>query len=328
MWSGDRRIETTTLERPTLGPRDVAIRVEATGICGSDIHAYLGKHRFRKPPAILGHEVAGIVSDVGPEVATVRIGERVTVMPVVSCGHCDLCRTGHPHLCRSKVVPGTEKWPGTFADVFVAPEEVTLSLPQALDAQLGALIEPIAVAVHAVRQSSSVEGKTALVIGAGPIGHLLGLAARDAGATSIVLVDPEDVAQQTGRANGFDVLAPDDLESAGLFDLTFVTANYDRSVTDALRATTPTGEVVVVSMYEGDIPVDIYKAVFDEITVRGSMIYTLDDFRAAIDLATQNAGALRHVIGPPTPLASGADAFEAIVQGRRTHLKTLLEPET
>lgn len=315
------------MEAPTLTEHDVAIRVEATGICGSDVHAYLGKHRFRKPPAILGHEVAGIVSEVGTAVTNVRIGQRVTVMPVVSCGNCELCLSGHPHLCRSKLVPGTERWPGTFADVFVAPEEVTLPLPEDLDAELGALIEPIAVGVHAVRQASSTQGKTALVIGAGPIGHLLGLAARRAGTERTVLVDPEDVAQAAARANGFDVLAPGELEGAGQFDLTFVTANYQNSVTDALRATKPTGEVVVVSMYEGDVPVDIYKAVFDEITIRGSMIYRLSDFQSAIDLATTDAAALRRVIGPPIPLASGAEAFEEIVTGHRTHLKTLLDPD-
>lgn len=327
-WPSDRKLEMTTMPAPEIGEKDVLIAVEATGICGSDLHAYLGQHRFRRAPAVLGHEVVGRVEQKGDQVKGLEIGDRVTVMPLIACGVCSQCRSGRNHLCSNKVVPGTPKWTGTFADYFVAPEGVTLKLPESFPVELGVLMEPLAVAVHAVRQAGTIAGARVRVLGAGPIGHLIGLAARSTGAHSIHCVDPDPTALAVADRNGFETSHPGDSSEFEPASVTFVTANHAASLDDAFAGTESSGTVVVVSMYEGQIPVDIYQLVFHEFTVRGSMLYSLDDFDEAVRVAAENETELSRVVTPLMPLEEGPAEFERIARGERAALKSLLSPSS
>lgn len=327
-WSGERQLEIMTLSIPEVGAKDVLIEVQATGICGSDLHAYLGKHRFRNPPAVLGHEVVGRVKEKGSGVTKIDVGDLVTVMPLIACGTCVQCQANRPHLCLNKIVPGTSKWTGTFAEYFVAPEDVTVKLPEDFPLKVGALIEPIAVAVHAAKQAGSVQGRTAHIIGAGPIGHLIAITAQTMGAQEITCIDPDPAALQAAADNGFKAVRPGETTGLPEADTTFVTANYDASIDDAMKLTKPAGTSIVVAMYEGHIPIDIYQLVFDEITLRGSMIYRLEDFYAAVDVAQVSREKLLRIVSPLMPFEEGPGVFEALARGERTTLKTLLAPAT
>lgn len=325
-WPSERKLEMTAAPIPEVGERDVLIAVEATGICGSDLHAYLGQHRFRKAPAILGHEVVGRIERTGERVEKLAAGDLVTVMPLITCGDCSRCASGNGHLCSNKIVPGTPAWTGTFAEFFVAPESVTLKLPDDFPVELGALMEPLAVAVHAVRQAGDVAGESVRVLGAGPIGHLIAVVARSMGAGSIDCVDPDPAALEAAERNGFETSHPRDAESLEPSRVTFVTANHASSLDDALKHSEPSGTVVVVAMYEGQIPVDIYQLVFHEVTVRGSMLYSLDDFHEAVGVGRENQNELLSIVTPLMPFEQGPAEFERLARGERTALKSLLSP--
>jgi L-iditol 2-dehydrogenase len=325
-WASDRTLEIAHVPTPEFGVRDVLISVEATGICGSDLHAYLGKHRFRKAPAILGHEVVGRVVQLGEQVESLNVGDLVTVMPLIACGTCSRCETGRSHLCSNKVMPGTPGWAGTFAEYFVAPESVTLKLPGDFPIALGALLEPLAVAVHAARQADSIAGKAVRILGAGPIGHLIAVVARNMAAGRIDCIDPEPAALDAARKQGFRAYEPSDAGDLRAADVTFVTANHSSSLDEALGYTDASGAIVVVAMYEGKVPVDIYELVFSELTMRGSMLYSLDDFREAVEVARENASGLSEIVTPLMPLNEAPAEFERLARGERSALKSLLSP--
>ena len=324
VWKQARQLVEVDVPKPQIRANEVLIRVALTGICGSDVHAYLGKHRFRKPPAVLGHELVGYVESVGDNVQRFNIGDYVSVNPQIACGVCEPCQAGHENLCVNKVVPGTPKWTGTFGEYFPAPEHTVIALPQDLPLNAGVLIEPLAVAVHAVRRAERVEGQRVLVIGAGAIGFMIAVAARHFGATDITCVDIDPVALDSARAAGFVTIDPSH-DTPQPADVVFLTAGHKSAVNQALAACKRRGTVVLVSMWEGEIPVDIYQAVFNEINLRGSMTYVTADYTDAVAIAVAHPY-VGDVVGSALPFAAATDAFEDIVSGRRATIKTVLEP--
>ena len=154
------KLTITEVEQPDLGrPSDVLIRVGAVGICGSEIHAFQGTHPFRKPPSILGHEVAGEVVDVGAKVSGLAPGDRVFVNPQRTCGECEWCQSGRPNVCSSREMLGTLGWTGGLAEYIVAPAQNVCPLPDHVSYVQGTLIEPLCVGVHAIRRAGVEAGE-------------------------------------------------------------------------------------------------------------------------------------------------------------------------
>src|SRR6056297_1541076 len=149
---------------PQPGHGEVRIRSRFAGICGSDIHAFLGHHVRRKLPLVPGHEASGIVDALGPGVIEPKPGSAVVVNPEIGCGHCDDCAAGLSNLCRRKVLLGTRPWPGAFAEYFCAPAENLFVLPDGVSLRSGALTEPVSVAVHALRKVEHRKGEPTLII--------------------------------------------------------------------------------------------------------------------------------------------------------------------
>lgn len=249
----------------------------------------------------------------------------VTVMPVRVCGQCRPCRTGNEHLCEKRQVPGTSAWHGTFAERFVAPGDKVFRLPP-LPVEVAAQIEPLAVAVHAANRVGSLGGKRVNVIGAGAIGHLVAVVAFHHGASNVCCIDTDPLAIELAEANGFTTVQPTAAEYIEPADITFLTANYDGSVDDAIGATLSSGVVVILSMYEGRIPVDIYASVYNEIDIRGSMLYRKVDFINAIEIAEKHSGVVSGVAGAVVNFAGAPEVFRNLAGGNKTALKTLVLP--
>ncbi|PWH13464.1 MAG: alcohol dehydrogenase, partial [Ardenticatenia bacterium] len=175
---------------PVLQADDqVLIQVRMVGICGSEVHAFHGTHPFRKPPAILGHEMAGDVVIVGDAVTRVSVGDRVTVDPHWPCGGCPYCRAGYINLCPTKKVLGTQEWPGAFGEYIVAPQEAVFRLPDHLSYAQGSLIEPLTIAVHVLRRANLRAGESVAILGSGSIGGMLAGVSRAFGAHPIIAAD-------------------------------------------------------------------------------------------------------------------------------------------
>src|SRR3984893_2401603 len=206
----DLRIEQVPVPPP--GPGEVEVRVEAGGICGSDLHYYFdggfGTVRL-KEPMILGHEIAGTIARVGPDVSSVKAGQRVAVNPSRPCGHCGYCQEGKQQHCLNVLFYGSAmRFPhvqGGFCEALVCDAAQAVPVPPAMSAAQAAFAEPFAVCLHAVNRAGPLLGKRVLITGAGPIGALTVIAARRAGALEIVATDVADAPLAAARKVGADM---------------------------------------------------------------------------------------------------------------------------
>jgi L-iditol 2-dehydrogenase len=327
------RIEVLDIEEPTATPTDVTIEVRAGGICGSDMHAYRGHHPFRKPPVVMGHEVAGRVIATGSEVTRVAVGDRVAVEPQIACGTCSSCLRGLANLCRHARRPGLG-WGGTFAERMTAPEHVVYGLGQDATYEAGALVEPTAVALRAVRRGGLQAGDRVAVLGVGPIGGLVARLCQIAGAGTLMVTDVKsfnlDLMRTLGVANAIDAGTVDLADAAHQltdeagFDIVFVTSPAPTSLNDAIKILRPGGTVVQIAIHGEAIPFDATGAVLGEIEVRASLTYTAVAYEIATTLINQGVLDVRPFITHRYALEDASTAFRDIEDGL-DHVKVVLQ---
>ena len=191
-----KKLELASLERPAVGPDDVLVQVRACGICGSDVHGFDGSTGRRIPPLVMGHETAGVVVEVGANVTRTRPGESVTLDSLLSCGKCELCRTGKTNMCAGRRILGVScnefRQQGAFAEFVVVPQQAIYSIPADMPFEHAALVEPVSVALHAVARMRIDLGDSAAVVGSGMIGLLVIQALRIAGCDQVIAIDLDD----------------------------------------------------------------------------------------------------------------------------------------
>lgn len=281
----DLRVE----QRPdaALAGDEVRIRFGAGGICGSDLHYYfegrVGDFEVREP-LILGHEMAGEVAEVGPQVRDLRVGQRVAVNPSHPCRHCRFCRGGMENLCsRMRFLGSASVMPhvqGAFQETFVTRERQCVVLPPGMDYGIAAFGEPLAVSIHAVNRAGALLGKHVLITGCGPIGALILLVARRAGAASVTMTDVADGQLEAVRRLGADETVNVDSnqralepfrESKGRFDVALEASGAVSAIETCIDCTRPGGRVVQVGMLPpGMVPVPVNKVMAKEIDFVGS----------------------------------------------------------
>ncbi|MCC8180073.1 MAG: alcohol dehydrogenase catalytic domain-containing protein [Planctomycetes bacterium] len=320
---------------PEPGPDEVRIQVAFAGVCGSDLHAYKGLHPFRKPPVVLGHEVSGTVDRVGSAVSTLSPGDRVTVMPAVGCGSCDLCRQGRTNICATKSVPGTPGWLGTFAEYFTAPAAVTYRLPEGMSLEAAALAEPLATAVHSVRTAAVQSGDRVLVLGGGTIGMLAVYAATQHGAEAVAITDVVDfnlaMARDTFGAVPFNAADPE-MEAAILdrfperFDAVILCASVAATLHQSVRLVRRGGRIVVTGMYLEPVPFTFLDLTLGELVMAGSQIYTDADFREALAMLHRDPQLLTAIITHKMSLDQADAALTILATQAEPAVKILLEP--
>ncbi|MQL52063.1 alcohol dehydrogenase catalytic domain-containing protein [Desulfofundulus thermobenzoicus] len=288
------KVKIEEMEKPVIGPEDVLIRVMSAGICGSDLHLFKGTHAFRNPPAVLGHEVAGEVVETGSNVTRFRVGDRVTVEPQLGCGQCEFCAAGLVNLCTGKVVPGTPKWCGTFAEYFAAREEITYKLAEGVSYELGTLAEPLAVAVHAIRRLDLSEKNSIAILGSGTIGLLCLVVSKQYGFKQAICTDTApynlEMAIRLGADLAINPLKEDVVKAVRKFtgsrgvDAAVIAAGAPTIIDQASAMTRRRGEIVLVAMITEKVPVYSYSLVFNEQRLSGAMTYQSRDFEEAVRL--------------------------------------------
>jgi L-iditol 2-dehydrogenase len=288
------KVSIQEIDRPVVKDDEVLIKVKTVGVCGSDLHLFRGTHAFRKPPAILGHEIAGDVVEIGKSVKTVSIGDRVTVEPQYGCGDCEFCRQGLVNLCNSKVVPGTAKWIGVFVQYFNAPEKTIYQLNDAVSYKMGTMIEPLAVAVRALRRATVKEKDCLVILGSGTIGLLCLVVAKQMGYKNVVCTDTAEfnlaMALKHGATlainplKGDVVAAVKKLTDGKGADLALIAAGANNIVDQASACVRKRGEIGVVAMITEKIPFYSYQIVFNEQTMYGAMTYETKDFKEAAEM--------------------------------------------
>lgn len=318
------KIEFTEVPKPTLSEYDVLLRIRRIGICGSDIHVYHGKHPYTPYPVVQGHEFCGEVAEIGASVLSFRPGDLVTAPPQLVCGECLPCREGRYHICENLKVIGFQA-PGVAQEFFCFPESALVKLPAGFTPEVGALVEPAAVAIHAVGRAGSVSGLDVLVLGAGPIGNLVAQVAEWRGGRQILISDLSDqrleIARRCGIRNTFN---PREgcLEDrvAELFgpkraDVTFECVGCAQTANQAIRSVRKGGVVIVVGVF-GDCPSINLGLVQDrELEIKGTLMYQRQDYLDAIRCLAEGGIATDPLL---TQTFSSADTPRPMPSLRRT----------
>ena len=314
-----------SIDEPRQGDDDVLVRPDAAGICGSEIEGYLGRMPNRVPPLVMGHEFAGTVLASGRGAPGDWTGRRVVVNPLLSCRICARCKAGERNLCANRRLIGVHV-SGGFAERVAVPAANLVALPDALDARIGALVEPLANAVHAVGLARRpVAPAKAVILGGGTIG-VFGLhAARAAGIPDVRVVEPNADRRAAALAAGARAVHADASELAAernadlVIDAVGATATR-RSALDIVR---PGGTIVLLGLHEDETALPFHRVVRDQVALQGSFAYTDTDFTAALDLLTSGRVRLGAISGI-LPLEAGPEAFASLAEGPTPLLKTFL----
>lgn len=264
---------------PTPAPHEVLVEVAAVGVCGSDTHYYhhgrIGDH-IVAAPMVLGHEAAGRIVAVGENVSDARVGKRVSLEPQDVCGECRHCRAGRPNLCPHVRFFATPPIDGAFSEFVTIRSELAFDVPESLSDDVAALLEPLSVGVAAVDKAHLERGDTVLVAGAGPVGLLTGFAARAAGASDVVLIDPVEARRERATAAGLsavaDVRAADAARSGG-FDAFIDASGVQAAVIAGLHALGPAGRCVLVGLGAAEMALPVSLIQNREIVLTGVFRY-------------------------------------------------------
>jgi alcohol dehydrogenase len=314
---------------PELEPGEVVLRIEAVGICGSDLHAWHGHDPRRKPGLVLGHEFVGRVERSAA--AGHEVGTRYTGNPLITCGVCEYCVHGRNNLCANRRMVGMTR-PGAFAEYMSLPAASLIAMPQQLSARAAALTEPAATAWHAINLTlralvRPLHECQVLVIGGGAIGMLSALLLRHLGAGRVVLAELNALRRQAvARHAGSEVVDPRSQPLAeSAFDVVIDAVGAKATRTQSLAAVKPGGVVMHVGLQDWASEIDMRKLTLAEITLLGTYTYTTADLRATVDaLARGVFGDLSWV--EERPLAEGQQAFMDLHEGRCAAAKVLLRP--
>ena len=332
--TGPNQFSLQELNDPVPGKKDVLIKVRMAGICGSDVHLLRGRNPFAAYPLVPGHEYMGEVL-LAPKNSGLRKGERVTVFPEVGCGKCPACKEGRLVHCPEFKFVGVRVPGGCFCEKLVVPRERVIKLPKAMKDEEGAMVEPTAVAVHAVQRGGVKRGDRVAVIGGGTIGLLTAQAARAFGASKIVISEPiaerRKIAQNLGFRLTCNPMEHDLLayvkDEIGLADVVFDVVGFKRTLEDSQAMLRPDGTLVLVALphIEGlGVP---YQPIFaKELRVIGSRTYFLKDFPLAIRLLQEKKIRVKPIISEVIPLTRFHEGIEHLEREPEKYVKVLVRP--
>ena len=318
---------------PKAGEGQILIRIRMIGICGSDIHVYHGKHPFTTYPVTQGHEVSGEIVALGQGVEGFRLGQKVTVEPQVFCGKCHPCTHGKYNLCEELKVMGFQTT-GVASTYFAVDASKVTPLPESLSFEEGAMIEPLAVAVHAVRRFGEVEGKKVAVLGAGPIGNLVAQSAKALGADTVMVTDVSDYRLELAKRCGADVTvntAGEDFGQAMVrcmgpdkADVIYDCAGSNVTMNQAIRCARKGSVIILVAVFADMATVDLAVLNDHELDLNTTMMYRHEAYVTAIELVEQGKVQLRPLMSRTFPFRQFKQAYEYIDANRETSMKILV----
>jgi threonine dehydrogenase-like Zn-dependent dehydrogenase len=321
-WRGPSWMTVDEVPEPRPKAGEALVHSEATGICGSEVEGYLGMMSNRVPPLVMGHEFAGTVTEVGDSVDGSWLGKRVAVNPIVGCGHCAYCASGGRNLCPERYLVGVAV-PGGFATTVSVPERCLFEMPAGMDARLGALAEPLANGVHAIRQGTPDGAKTAAVIGAGAIGLGCMQAALLHGIASITVIERHPIRREHATRLGAHA---SHANAEGLrlrVDVVVDAVGSEATRLLALDLLKPGGTAVFIGMHSDETPLPWRRVIRGNHTIRGVFAYSDSDFQQSLDWLAQGKvgiGDLKAVL----PLDDGPAAFALLAKGPTVDIKVFL----
>ncbi len=327
-------IEFREVPTPVPGPGQVLVKIMEIGVCGSDIHVYHGEHPFTKYPVTQGHEVSGEIAALGEGVTGLAVGERVTIEPQVYCGHCYPCTHGKYNLCEELKVMGFQTT-GTASEYFAVDAAKVTPLPAGMSFDQGAMIEPTAVAVHAVKRAGDVKGLKIAVLGAGPIGILVAQAARALGAASVLVTDISDHRLSKAKECGADHVCNTRSKDFGealteafgpdKADVIYDCAGNDITMGQAIAHARKGSTIILVAVYAGMAKVDLAVLNDHELDLNTTMMYRHEDYVDAIALVEAGKIRLEPLMSKHFAFQDYLAAYQYIDANRETTMKVLID---
>ena len=332
-------LEIADVPLPVVGRGEVLVRVEACGICGSDVHGFDGSTGRRIPPIVMGHEAAGTVETVGEGATKYKKGDRVTFDSTIYCGECQYCKRGQINLCDNREVIGVScgdyRRHGAFAEYVVVPERIMYPLPMDFSFEAAAMLEAVSVAMHGVKVSQVAGGETALVIGAGMIGLLTLQAARAAGCKRVFITDVDETrlklarqvgADETLHCSGAELVAEVmRLTGGNGVDITLEAVGRNETVAAAIDCTRKGGTVTLIGNIMPEVTLPLQKVVVRQLRLQGSCASS-GEYPEAIELIANGKIQVKPLITAVASLEEGPRWFERLHSREPNLMKIILTP--
>lgn len=333
-WNGPKKMEIEEKQIPELKQNEVLIKVEAVGLCGSEIEGFLGHNSLRVPPLVMGHEFSGHIADIGESVTGVTKGTKVVVNPLLICGTCKQCRRGNETQCENRQIIGIHR-SGAFAEYVAVPASAIVEVPEKLDSFAASLAEPLACTFRAVRRAMAAHTvPNILVYGAGAIGLLSSFVAKELGANKIIVADINEDRLQTLQEVGIENTlnnSKDDFEAKleeivgykGI-DVVIDAVGFQATRTQSAKVVNPGGMIMNVGLGIDETVVPINHYIRSEITILGSFCYSRQDFQDAVQLLVEEKVTPKGWTEVRT-LEDGQQSFMDLVNGEVKNSKIFLD---
>ncbi|BBI35032.1 zinc-dependent alcohol dehydrogenase [Cohnella abietis] len=328
VYEGPHNLTLQIIDMPEVQAGEVLLKVEAVGICGSELEGYLGHSSIRTPPLIMGHEFCGRVAETPPGHSTLNKGDLVVVNPLLSCGKCDRCLLGQPNVCRSRAIVGIHR-PGAFAQFVAVPISSITKLPSGMKPEIASLAEPLAVCIHALKLAYRPFDNL-LIFGAGPIGLLTMQAAKQMGAGAILVTDKQPQRLVYPARYGAHIALPEQLDKEvsetfghkGI-DLIIDCVGIQGTRHSALSLINSGGTIVMVGLGQDETTLPLNHLVRQEVTLKGAYTYTDEDFNHAVQLLVEGCIQTEEWMGLKD-LEEGPEQFKALCDQRSEYSKIVL----
>jgi len=329
-------IEFRDISVPEVKENQVLVEMVRIGICGSDIQVYYGKHPYTSYPVVQGHEVSGIIKKIGSGVLKFKVGDKVTIQPQVVCGKCYPCTHGRYNICDNLKVMGFQTT-GMASEYFAVDAEKVIKLPENINYDQGAMIEPLAVAVHALgRAEEGVKGKKILVLGAGPIGTLVAQAAKGMGAKSVMITDLSDYRLNIARECGIDYCVNSSTQDItavvkGKFgtrnkaNLILECIGINTTINQAIEVARKGTDIIVVGVFRDKPTVDLGLVQDRELRLIGSLMYQENDYKKAIKLIEAEKINLEPLISVHFNFKDYLKAYQYIEEKKDKVMKVIID---
>ncbi len=327
------KIEFNEIEKPKPKKNEVLVKVERIGICGSDIHVFKGLHPYTDYPIVQGHEASGTIEEIGSQVEDFNIDDKVILLPQVTCGKCYPCRNGMYHICNDLKVMGFQT-NGIAQEYIALSEEMVLKIPKDITYDEGAMMEPTAVAIHAISRGGNISNKKVLVLGAGPIGNLVSQVAKGQRASKVMVTDRSDFRLNIAKECGIDfTINPDhqDLNKTIIdnfgedgVDIIFECVGIQETISQAISIARKGTKVIVVGVYGEKPIVDLGLVQDRELSLIGTLMYQKNDFFKAIKLIENGKLQLKKLITDEFSFSKFLEAYDHILEKKDKVMKVII----
>ncbi len=327
-------IEFRDVAIPEISENQVLVKMMRLGICGSDIHVYHGKHPYTKYPVTQGHEVSGMIAKVGTAVKGLSVGQKVVIEPQVFCGKCYPCTHGKYNLCEELKVMGFQTT-GAASEYFAVDASKVDVIPDNMSFDEGALIEPLAVTVHAAKRYENLAGANVCILGCGPIGILLAQTCKALGAAKVMITDVSDYRLSLAKKLGADYTfntknisfeqAMLDTFGPDKADVIYDCAGNDITMDQAIQNCRKGGCIVLVAVFAARANVDLAKLNDSEITLDTSMMYRHEDYVDALRIVSEGKVQLEPLMSKHFPFKDFMAAYEYIDANRESTMKVIVD---